>query len=325
MNETDIVKIIESSATIGDVLVSYLDYVIFDLIRSRYPELQDAIHLLITTALLLVCTIRSILAMTGKAEIQLKEALLTTVWAVLATTITTPSNYEYWVLSNVSSVTSNLGSYFVGDFSGQSTFVRVEAVVAKVFKLVWIVTENLDAWDIGEIIIMYLLAAVYGALYILFIIILVYAKFALGVLLLTGGLVILLSPFKIFRGMLKSWAQAITKYGFSITLASIIILLSVSLCSVALTIFLESTGGGDTSADVTDYLGVMFWLLIAAGLVSLFLMFKVFELTSEITGGVATDMSNSVNAAGTAANAAMAPIKAAATGLGKSAVKKFGG
>nr|AKN40550.1 hypothetical protein [Enterovibrio norvegicus] len=325
MNEYDIREIINASATIGDALSNYFDYVVFDLIAGRYPALNKALHTLITSILLITCLVRGVLSMTGKANIQLREVGFTSFWVLVATSITEPSTYNYYVIETVTKLTTNLGSFFVGDFSGASTFEQVENTVFRMFKMIWLITENLDTWDWIEILTLYFLGAIYGALYVMFIIIIAYSKFGTSIMLLLGGLIINLAAFKSFRGMAKSWIQSICKYALCVTVATLIIVLSMQLCAVILDLFIEQTGGSDTPDDISDYFGVFFWLMVAAGIVGLFLMTKAIELTSEITGGVATDMSQSANAAANAANASLTPIRMIASGAGKAIKGKFGG
>ncbi|EKO3958193.1 type IV secretion system protein [Vibrio fluvialis] len=328
-NQSEILNIIQQSPTIGDVLVQFFDYVVYGLIGEKFEPLNNALHILLSSMLLFVVFFQAILSMMGKWAVAYKQIAITAVWLIVAMIITRPETYNYYIVESISQFVVGLGQFFVGgNIKGGTTFMAVDNLFVRMFSLIDQMTDLLDAWDVLSLLLLVLLGGIFGALYAMFTIIIVFSKFALAVLLLFGGLVIQFSAFKSARGTLKTWLQAVFKYALTVVLATVIIVITSQLCIVIFDVFISQAAGqsgmsedGWKDIDPSDIFGSLYWLLGLAGMVSVFLMWKVIELTSEITGGVATDMSQSFNAAANSANAAMTPIKMLASGATK---KVFG-
>jgi hypothetical protein len=332
-NQSEILNIIQQSPTIGDVLVQFFDYVVYGLIGEKFEPLNNALHFLLSSMLLFVVFFQAILSMMGKWAVAYKQIAITAVWLIVAMIITRPETYNYYIVESISQFVVGLGQFFVGgNIKGGTTFMAVDNLFVRMFSLIDQMTDLLDTWDFLSLLLLVLLGAIFGALYAMFTIIIVFSKFALAILLLFGGLVIQFSAFKSARGTLKTWLQAVFKYALTVVLATVIIVITSQLCIVIFDVFISQAAGqsdclndlncrmsedGWKDIDPSDIFGSLYWLLGLAGMVSVFLMWKVIELTSEITGGVATDMSQSFNASANAANAAMTPLKMMASGATK--------
>nr|AKN38161.1 hypothetical protein [Vibrio crassostreae] len=318
MDTYDIIEIMESAPTIGDIVINYFDYVLMSLIAEKYKGLNEAMHTLLFSVLLMVILIKAILGMTGRINVIWREIITTTVLLLLAMEITEPETYRFYIMDTASSLSGGLGSYFVGNGNG-TTFESINGLFTNLFSLISRVTDAISWQDFASLILIYGLGGVFAVLYFMFVIVLIYAKFAMTILLLLGGVILQISAFKSMRGVAKSWIQSLCKYGVSIIIATVIIVVTSQLCIVCFNKLVDVITL-DNSIEPDDLFGVWFWLLALVGAVAVFLMMKVMELTSEMTGGVATDMSQSFNAAANTANAALAPIRM----IGSGVKKKFG-
>jgi len=336
-DHAEVLKMIQESPTIGDVLIRFFDYVVFGLIHEKFESLNSALHKLLTAALLFVVFFQAIMSMLGKWSSAYKEVAITAVWLIVASGLTKPDVYNYYIVDSVSQFIVGLGQFFVGGtIKSGTTFMAVDNLFVRMFSLIDQMFELLDSWDILEMLLLVILGAVFAILYAMFTIVIVFSKFSLAILFMFGGLVIQFSAFKSMRGTLKTWVQSIAKYALCVVLATIVIVITAQLCIVVFDVFISSVSGqedclndincrmsddGWKDIDPSDMFGSAYWLLALAGLVAVILMMKILELTSEITGGVATDMSQSFNASANAANVAMTPVKMMFAGAKK---KVFG-
>lgn len=307
-------QIITQSPTVGDTLLNYFDYVARELISGTYGTLVRNFQYLLASCMTCVLFIRAILAMAGKFSVQAKEITISIIWMILSIGITAPSFYVSWIIEPLNKFISGLGGILM-DTGQMTTFQSVNSMFKEILNLCSIVLSELSWSDVGEILLICLLALIFMVLYAMFIIILVYAKFAVSLFLFFGGVVILLSTFKAFRGMLKSWGVALAKYSFCVIVATLIMRLLSMLCVVAFTRYIKATQDGTT--EMFSY-NSGFWLLCVGGVVAVFMMWKCFELTSEITGGVGSDMSNSFNAGVNTTKLAIKTMKSKISmGMGK--------
>nr|AKN37584.1 hypothetical protein [Vibrio sp. FF_291] len=317
LNYNEVLEIITNAPTMGDAIVQFYDFVVYGLINEKFEGLNKAVHTLSFAFLSCVIFIQAILSMMGKFEASLKAIALTAVWILVASAISKPETYNHLIVDTINSVIVGLGAFFAGDFDGGTTFTMVDNLFLRLFLLLDQVTDILDWHDVLSWILTMLIGGIFAALYAMFVIIIVFCKFALSLLLLFGGLVIQFSAFKSVRGILKSWLQAIAKYGISIVIASLNILFTATLSIVVFDAFVGASFAAGNSIDPEDLFGKFYWLLVLVGFVSAFLMWKTIEFTSEITGGVATDMSQSFNAAANAANAGLKSLSMIQKGISK--------
>ncbi|MBV7300738.1 type IV secretion system protein [Enterovibrio paralichthyis] len=321
---------VDEMPTVGDALIYYFNEVIGLAIEGKVASLNDALFYLMATLLVVSMIVYGILFMFGKIQGNLEQLIITVVWILIAIPLTYPENYYHFIAEPVLTVPDRLAAFFTqGEYTNQTTFQAVNHTFVLIFDLCWALIAAADWTDIMSIACAGLLMLVFGLQYCMFLIIVMYSKFALTVLFMLGTVIIQLSAFKVMRGSLKQWVQALAKYGLVVVVATLIIYISSVLSEIALRALIEKNalGGGadamEQAMESTDLFGFYYALLLLCGVIGTYLLMKSIELTYEITGGVASDMGGAMTAS---AGSAYLSAKGAMTIMrGVSKPSKFAG
>lgn len=299
---------VDEMPTVGDALLYYFNEVIVIAIDGKVQALNDAIHTLLGTLIVISLIIYGVLFMFGKIQGNIEQMLITCAWVVIAIPLTYPENYYYFIADPVLNTPDKLAAFFTqGEYADQTTFQSINHTFTLIFDLGWALIAAADWTDFMSLICSALMMGVFALQYCMFVIIVVYSKFALTVLFMLGTLIIQLSAFKVMRGCLKQWIQALAKYGFVVVVATLVIYISSVLSEIALRALIENhaLGGGagavENAMESSGVFGFYYALLMLCGVIGTYLLMKSIELTYEITGGVASDMGGAMTASAGAA------------------------
>lgn len=315
MNEYDLVGIIRDNSTIGDTVLAVFAYIRNSIIVDKYGDINNAIHNFLFSVLGLVMVIRAILGMSGRITVHMREIGISAIWLLIALSVSAPSVYVEWLVIPITSIGGAFTSLLTNNYG--SAFEGINILLSNTLSIIDQMQSELGVTDLLYKLILFVCGGLYVLLYGMYIIVVVYSQFSLTILFLFGGLIMQISAFKTCRGMLKSWGQAVAKYTLVSVVAALIMGITYGFASLVLAEYLDFLGSDAANFDASTGFNYLFWLFVAVGFVGVILMMKAIEITTEMTGGIATDMSQSFNAAANGVNAASTPLKLAASGLKK--------
>lgn len=307
----------------GDAVLAFFTKQSYQMLFDKMGLLSDALHGTIAVFLSIVVVIYGTLFILNKVDSTkddlLKMALITMVVAGLS-----PGNYFSFIVLPVSQVSNGL-TIFLSDSGAATPFAAVHDVFFEVFAFGTDLMDEGGMTDFAPIFIGGLVCLLFGAVYALFAIALVFSSFMLAINFMFGFILIKLCIFKTWRPVFKTWFQSVLKFAMVPVVATVITVFGAELVNEAMMTMIE-VRRMTADSDIQDIsTGFEFWVTMITGGVTLYALTKVLEVTAELTGSVATDMSGSTRAAAGASVAAARGASVAAARGGKLAYKKWKG
>jgi hypothetical protein len=216
---------------------------------------------------------------TGNAE-KPKEMMWTALTASIITGIVFSYDmYKDWLLEPIIGLSFKLQGYFLTNSSTPPDLVFgiIDQNFSNLFYKLSLITEGVG-WYEGALIkiVGFLIAAVYGALYIIFSVMIIFSLFAMYIFFIIGGIPLFLAIMPSTRFVFWAWLRGVANYALIPVFASIVMAIFLSSLSIAIH-ELKITNGDVWNITVAT----MFFI----GFVAIFFLFKSSEFAAALTGG----------------------------------------
>jgi type IV secretory pathway VirB6-like protein len=173
-------------------------------------------------------------------------------------------------------------------FSLSTVFTPIDKSFIEIFRAVDTLTVKVSKWDLGMKFKIFsvtsLLAGVYGALYVIFAVLIIGAIFAIHTLIILGPIFGTLAAFKKTRFLFFAWLKSIITYALIPVFTAIVMGITLSFLSDAITdiqnIKIEEDGIFTFAMGSALFIGVM----------SITLHLKASEFANSITNGQASGL-----------------------------------
>lgn len=277
---------------VGDWLSNMIRMAIHSFISGKYRDLNQAIWLLMSGTLIISIIIYGFRIMFGDLLSTGKSLLKTCVIAVIAISITQPEIYQSLILDSIFKTKDNLSSFIM---SGDSKTSMYEAFSNTNYRMFAHASNIIDAagnLDFRLYAIAGSIYLIFGTYYCLFIGVTLFSELALGVLILFGVLIIPLSAFELFRGMLKNWLKSIMKYIAVFVVISFIVSMLNIISNILIENLMQEIYTDSSNSLDGDAIGLnnpTFGAVLLIGVFGSYLLFQAMEFASEITGGAMSD------------------------------------
>lgn len=202
------------------------------------------------------------------------------------------SVFEKWIYQPILATMMGLMSIGLGgeNFTIQTLFVPIDASFSKIFGAVDSIMDQMGRWSLGQKIkvsvVSFILGALYGVLYLIFLVLIVGALFAVHVLVVLGPIFGTLAAFKQTRSHFTQWLKTIINYALIPVFTAIIMGITLTFLDLAI----ADMAAINVSEDgiFTKSIGSA----MAIGFLSIYLHLKAPELANAITGGQASGVGN---------------------------------
>jgi hypothetical protein len=260
----------------------YLNHIVSilnDFLDNKYEPFVEAFRPFAIAILTTYIMIGAIIIFTGRTDKPKKM-----MWTMLAATIITTIVFSYgiyksWLIDPVVSLSFKLQSYFLtggaGDING--VFTGIDAEFSRLFIKLETISENVGWFDSIHIsLVAFLLAMLFGALYLIFSVLIISSVFAMYVFFAIGGIPLFLAIIPATRFVFWAWLRAIATYALIPVFAAIVMALTLEAISIV-TSDLQILDG-----NVWNYsVGAAFFV----GALSIYFHFKSSEFAAALTGG----------------------------------------
>jgi hypothetical protein len=315
---------LEDFSTIGDFFNAHIKYIMNDVIVELFDSLSFGFIGFIQVLMLLCLTLYGIRWTLGDAKAQPREMIFTMVWGLLSIGVIDPSfYYEYvasvfWELSDAFTIMMLSGD---SNYQGKTLFEAINNSFSKVFLIADRIWVSGDFQNILPLLASVLVSVIFGVFYALILSTVIFVNVVGGIALLLGVIIIPISAFEMWRGVFKSWVQALLKYSAVNVYIATVVLVSNKFITIFAYELTSDIFSDDSAMSSIGNLPLSFGGLLLVGWFGSFLIKKSIELTSELTGGV---MSDSKGAFSNGAAATGVALKGIGKG-GKNAMSKLKG
>ena len=293
------------SLSVGDYLLELIRNGGFGLLVDKGRNLSNEIHYLMSACLTLSVLIYGVRIMAGDLVGSGKELLLTSVMTVIAIGITSPEVYYSFVISPTLSTRDNLSVFFISIESGNTLFETIGSSFYRMITHGYALVESgsIMSGNIAPILAGVTVMLAYGIYYILIAANLLFCELVTTVLFIVGLVAIPVGVFKTTRNIFKGWLNSLIKYNLVFVMTAIIVSVINSVNSPIISeLLIETYQYGEVKEGI---LNPKFGMVIIMACFGSYLMLKAMELTAEITGGVASDMSTGAKSISNTAKGAM--------------------
>lgn len=262
-----------------------------------YPSLMQSFGFWIRLLLLLYIVIVGYMLIMGKVkENMVMDFIVSVVLLVLIyTCIMESSFYIHYVKNPVMQLTEDLGGFFI-DIAYKKSMAtrggtvgalnRLDGIYEKVFVQMVNLSPKGNIFKIFEFMnIIYslqivLLVAIYAAMHIAFMILLIMAYFSIYIMHTLGGIFIFCAAFKKTRFIFFTWLRAILNYSVLIVMLCMV----MSVCIYGITASMEKLL---VLRNTNALMGPEYILMIVWCLITLALLLKAPDYAAALTGGQA--------------------------------------
>lgn len=277
------------SIAVGDYLLNLIRLGSLDLLTDKGQGLVDSIHTFLSSALLFSILVYGVRIMAGDLAGSGKELALTSIFVVLAISITTPNIYYDFIIKPVIETRDNLSVFIVNFKYNQSLFESIGASFYRMFGhgKALIDSGSIMSGNITPILAGIAVFVIYGIYYTLIVANLLFCELVVFTLFLLGLLIIPVGAFKTARGCLKGWVIALVKYNFVFIIVCMIISIVNAINEPIINkMLVESYQNGEIKEGL---LNPNFGMVLIMGCFGAYLMSKSMEVAAELTGTTATD------------------------------------
>jgi type IV secretory pathway VirB6-like protein len=261
---------------------TYLDVVktaLEGFMNDKYQPFIEAFRPLAVLILTTYILISAIMIFTGKTE-KPKEMLWTALTAFVITGIVFNYDvYKSWLIDPIINLSFRLMAYFLseGGYAPSAVFAAIDAEFARLFFKIEKIAESVGWFNSLHIsLVSFLLAMLYGALYIIFSVMIIASLFAMYVFFVIGGIPLFLAIMPSTRFIFWAWLRGVINYALIPVFVSIVMAIFLAMIS-AVTNDLQILDG-----NVWNYtVGSTFFV----GFLAIYFVFKCSEFAAALTGG----------------------------------------
>lgn len=291
---------LEQFTTAGDAVLEYFRFSAENLLFEKTAPLADAIYLTLIAFSTLVWIMFGVMWMFGKVH-ETKDEMMKSAFLIMITSSITVGVYQEWVIIPVLDLSNNLAVFFTDSNQG-TVFESIDKTFGNILGLGWDLIKSGGMMNLSPVFSGLAIVVMYGVCYAVYALVVIFSHFVLSIFFILGILLIKLSIFKCWRPVLKSWGQAVLKFSLVPVFATIIVIFSSSLAEMSILSIIDKTtidwANYKEFIDKTDVATTYeYFVLILTAFVTIYLLMKTIETVSELTGGVANDMSGSIRGA----------------------------
>ncbi|MDR1912846.1 MAG: type IV secretion system protein [Helicobacteraceae bacterium] len=261
------------------VLDSFMD--------SQYQTLVDSFRPLAISILTIYILTGAIKIFTGHAE-KPKEMMWTAFTAsVIVGIVFSYDAYKNWLLDPLIDTSMKLMGFILSSSSGLNSaglvFNNIDYHFAILFEALRDISKDASLWDGAHIfIVTFLLALLYGALYIVFSFMIIFALFAMYIFFVIGGIPLFLAIMPSTRFVFWAWLRGIANYALIPVFAALVMGVTLNALSAIILDLANQKVALSGEYDVWNYNVASAFFM---GLLSIFFLFKCSEFAAALTGG----------------------------------------
>jgi len=229
-----------------------------------------------------------------------------------------------WFISPIFDTMFSLISLFLdtGGSDIKTAFANLDDIFGKIFVAVDQASKGVSGWDMMQqaklFVVQLVLGLTFGALYVIFFVLLIMGIFALHVFFVIGSIPIFLAAFPDTRHIFWAWLKAVLNYALIPVFTAIVMSITLFFLDSAITSVSEINISED--GVFTPEIGQAIFI----GIMSITFHLKAPEFAAALTGGQASGMSGFFGTVGSiGGGAALISQKMGATGAASS-VGKWG-
>lgn len=292
----------------GDAILAFFLVQTKRLLFDKMFLLDGAMHGLIVVAMVITILFFGALLIMGKYGTyeDLWKMFLT---ASIVSSVT-PSIYFNYITLPVVNISNGL-TIFLSDANYETPFAAVTSSFGTVIYMGWQLIQNGGVTDLAPVLTGLCVLTIFGAAYILFVIVCVFAAFMLSICMMFGFILLKLMIFKTWRPVIKTWIQSVLKFAMVPVFSTLVVAFSSELVNACMRRIVASRTM-NSSLEVSDITGIEFYIVLITGALTVYVLLKSIEMTAEITGGVANDLGGAARAATSASKTTFNAIKLAA-------------
>jgi hypothetical protein len=258
---------------------------------DRYQPFIESFRSLAILILTLYVMIGAMLVFTGRAE-KPREMMWTALAVfIISSVVFSYDLYKEWLLDPIIALSFKLQSYFLtgNSVSSSELFDNIDDIFRTLFNKLYVIAER-ENWINGANlkIVCFLLAAIYGLLYLLYSILIISSIFAVYIFFVIGGIPLFLAVMPATRFVFWAWLRAVATYALIPVFASIVMAVLLSAIADIITVLKID------SDNVWNYnVGSAFFV----GFLAIFFLFKCSEFAAALTGGQPSSIGGFVGSA----------------------------
>jgi hypothetical protein len=314
---------LDSFSNAGDAVLGFFIFETRNLLLNNMADLGAGLHGTISVFLILVVMFHGVMVMLNRGDTSYRDLGVMLFWAMIVVAIT-PSIYFNFLVKEVLFVSNRLTA-FMSQSDYDTPFAAITASFGTVMELGWRLVESGGIRDPAPVFTGLVTCIIFGAAYVLFALVTIFAAFMLAINFLFGFLLLKLSIFKTWRPVLKTWAQSVLKFALVPVVATLVTSFASSLVNTAMARIINNRIGQNVdNVTQTAIQGYEFYVVLIVGCLVCYVLSKTIEVTAELTGAVANDLGGATRAAAGASRTAAAGSVAAGKGAYKLGKKIYG-
>lgn len=271
--------------------LTHITSIMNNFMSDRYQPFIESFRSLAILILTLYVMIGAMLVFTGRAE-KPREMMWTALAVfIISSVVFSYDLYKEWLLDPIIALSFKLQSYFLtgNSVSSSELFDNIDDIFRTLFNKLYVIAER-ENWINGANlkIVCFLLAAIYGLLYLLYSILIISSIFAVYIFFVIGGIPLFLAVMPATRFVFWAWLRAVATYALIPVFASIVMAVLLSAIADIITVLKID------SDNVWNYnVGSAFFV----GFLAIFFLFKCSEFAAALTGGQPSSIGGFVGSA----------------------------